>query len=217
MLILQAPTTQNEAINFTNWLCNHYTDVITTLGVILNALYVYYTIRTFRQIKKQTDLQLNAHLSSDIKLIKNITIDAKQNFRTEYINTTLSDSWKKSMQQSFPDLAANTQLFDGNYFSIKFHNYGNTEVKSIDLTIDIEIKNSKTSIEDKKLTPSENKKLTFKINEEIAKGEYVTVPLFPTASFPIYFIKVNTKHTDVRGTIYSSTVMNYSGENDYIQ
>jgi hypothetical protein len=217
MILLQATTTQDEVFHYTTLICSNYTDVITTVGVILNALYVFYTVRTFRQIKKQTDLQLNAHLSADVKLVKNITADAKYNFKNEYIDTTLSDSWKKSMQQSFPDLATDTQLFDGNYFSIKFHNYGNTEVKAIELVVDIEIKNSKSSIENKKLTPIENKKLTFKISEEIAKGEFITIPLFPTASFPIYSIKVTTKHTDVRGTTYPSTVIQYNNENVYIQ
>lgn len=217
MILLQSTATQNEAFHFTTWFCNNYTNIITTIGVILNALYVFYTVRTFIQIKKQTDLQLNAHLSLDLKLVKSISQDPKYNFKYEYIDTSLSDSWKKSMQQSFPDLASDTQLFDGNYFAVKFHNYGNTEIKAIEIIVEIEIKNSKASIENKKLTPLENKKLTFKINEEIAKCEFITVPLFPTASFPIYSIKVTTKHTDVRSTTYPSTVMNYNNANDYIQ
>ncbi|MES2516447.1 MAG: hypothetical protein V4580_20005 [Bacteroidota bacterium] len=217
MILLETTIVAKEGSSLYIWICNNYADILTTLAVILNALYVFYTVRTFRQIKKQTDLQLNAHLSSDIKLVNNLAAENKQICKTQYINTDLSDSWKITMQHSFPDLTSDTQLFDGNYFALKFSNYGNTEIKSIDIQIDILIKNSKNCIENKKLTPSESKQIKFHINEEIAKGESIVVPLFPTASFPIFSVKVTIKHKDVRGTLYPLNVIQHDGENKYIQ
>jgi hypothetical protein len=214
MTILQE-INQLEATEFVYWFSENYVNVIATLVAIINAVYVFYTIKTFREIRKQTDLQLKAHLSFDTKIIKDSEL-TKQNVNKEYLDYTFGNDWKKSMQTAFPELS-DPGLFDGVYYCISIANYGNTEVKQISFDIEIIIENSKTIVDSKKLTAKETKKTSKKVTEVLRKGESIVIPIFSIAAFPIYTVIITGKYIDVRNQEYVITTVIDKKENTYLQ
>lgn len=214
MTLLQA-LNQQEATGFVNWCSVNFMNIITTVAQIINAIYVFYTIKTFREIRKQTDLQLKAHLSFDTKIIKDSEL-TKSNVNTDYLDYSFGNDWKSSMQTAFPELS-DPGLFDGVYYCISIANYGNTEVKQISLDIEIDIENSQNIVDSKKLTAKETKKTTKKITEILRKGDSVVIPVFSIAAFPIYTVRISGKYTDVRNQEYSISTVIDRKENTYLQ
>ena len=214
MILLQV-ISQPEATGFVNWFSINFMNIITTIAAIINAVYVFYKIRTFREIKKQTDLQLKAHLSFDTKIIKDNEL-AKQNINKEYLDYTFGNDWKSSMQTAFPELS-DPGLFDGVYYAISIANYGNTEVKQISFDIEIIIENSKNIVDNKKLTAKETKKTSKNVTEILRKGESLLIPIFSIAAFPIYTVIINGKYIDVRNQEYNIVSIIDKKENTYLQ
>lgn len=193
----------------------NFSDITNIIEVILIGFYVLFTIKTFRQIRQQTDLQLKAYLNFDHDLLSDKQIKA-DSVISDYINGEFANDWKDSMSKAFPNLA-DSDVFDGGYYALKLTNYGNTEIKSFEITAQIEILNSKESIEERKLTPSENKKFEICFNHILKRGESITVPLFSTASYPIFHICTSGKYVDVRGQEYAIGKIQLDGENNHIQ
>lgn len=206
---------QLEAIGIIDWCSVNFMNIITTIAAIINAIYVFYTIKTFREIRKQTDLQLKAHLSFDTKIIKDGEL-TKPNVNKDYLDYSFGNDWKISMQTAFPELS-DPGLFDGVYYCISIANYGNTEVKQISFDIEIIIENSKNIVEIKKLTAKESKKTTLKITEILRKGDSISIPIFSIAAFPIYTVLITGKYTDVRNQEYNISAIIDKKENIYLQ
>ncbi len=214
MTLLQV-INQPETKGFYNWCSDNFMNIITTIAAIINAVYVFYTIKTFREIRKQTDLQLKAHLSFDTKIVKDSEL-GKPNVNKDYFDSSFGSDWKKSMQTAFPELS-DPGLFDGVYYCITIANYGNTEVKQIAFEIEVIIENSKNIVETKKLTAKESKKTTVKVNEILRKSESIIIPIFSIAAFPIYTVLINGKYVDVRNQEYSILTVVDKKENTYLQ
>ena len=214
MILLQA-VNQPEASGFVHWVSTNFVNIIATIAAIINAVYVFYTIKTFREIRKQTDLQLKAHLSVETKIIKDSEL-AKYNVKKDYLDYTFGSDWKKSMQTAFPELS-DPGLFDGVYYCISIANYGNTEVKQISFDIEILIENSKNIVDTKKLTAKETKRTTKKVTEILRKSESILIPIFSIAAFPIYTITIKGKYVDVRNQEYIITTTIDKKENTYLQ
>ena len=214
MTLFQA-INQPEATDFVNWCSVNFMNIITAIAAIINAVYVFYTIKTFREIRKQTDLQLKAHLSFDTKIIKDSEL-TKTNVNKDYLDYSFGNDWKSSMQKAFPELS-DPGLFDGVYYCISIANYGNTEVKQISFDIEIIIENSKNIVESKKLTARELKKTTKKITEILRKGDSIEIPVFSIASFAIYTVQISGKYTDVRNQEYNISTIIDQKENTYLQ
>lgn len=214
MTLLQA-INQPEATGFVNWCSVNFMNIITTVAAIINAVYVFYTIKTFREIRKQTDLQLKAHLSFDTKIIKDGEL-SKPNVNKDYLDYTFGNDWKSSMQTAFPELS-DPGLFDGVYYCISIANYGNTEVKQISFDIEIIIENSKNIVDSKKLTAKETKKTSKKVTEILRKGESIVIPVFSIAAFPIYTVIISGKYIDVRNQEYNISTVIDKKENTYLQ
>lgn len=192
-----------------------YANIIGTIVAIITGGYVYFTIKTFQEIKKQTDLQLNAHLSIEEKIIENIEV-LKPVVLKSYIDNGFSNEWKSSMEKIFPDLS-DPGILDGVYYCLMLSNYGNTEVKEIKLTFELTIENSDQVVQIHKLTPKETKKITRNIKEILRKGETINVPLFSIAAFPLYTIILTGTYTDVRNKTYSIPRTISKKENSYLQ
>ncbi|OFY24556.1 MAG: hypothetical protein A2W98_08950 [Bacteroidetes bacterium GWF2_33_38] len=214
MTILQA-INQPENTGFLNWCSVNFMNIITTIAAIINACYVLYTIKTFKEIKKQTDLQLKAHLSFDTKVFKDSEL-TKPNTNKEYLDLSFGSDWKKSMQIAFPELS-DPGLFDGAYYCIIIANYGNTEVKQISFEIEVIIENSKNIVDTKKLTTKETKNTIIKVNEILCKSASIIIPVFSIAAFPIYTVLINGKYVDVRNQEYSILQIKDKKENKYLQ
>lgn len=194
---------------------NNFSEILSLLEVLLIGIYVVYTKRTFNQIKKQTDSQLNAYLHFDSFLLKEAEIKSNSKINLTAIDDDFNTDWKESMKNAFPELKA-SNIFEGDYYTIKFTNYGNSEVKNLNLEIKITISNSEDSIKNKKLTKSETKTKKITFCELIQKGETIELPLFSTASFPNYIINTNGNYIDVRNTKYNIEPINYSNSNKHL-
>lgn len=202
-------------IEETNFFIKHFSDITSLLEVILVGIYVYFTIKMFQQIKVQTDLQLKAYLNTDDSIINESDLNKKGVEKSE-LDRAFSNDWKESMEKSFPALR-DTGTFDGNYYCLSFTNYGNTEIKEIEICCDIKIQNSQDSVTNRKLTKEENKKYKTIIKQILKKGETVKFPLFSTASFPIFSIVTSGNYKDVRNQKYPFDRQSFSSENAHIQ
>jgi len=192
------------------------------IGTILVVIYVVYTYLTFRQIKKQTDYQQDAYLKTDLIILKEISentpfqvqagkiVMPKNNMKSKYINVELSNKMKGILQ---PIFNFEDNLFEGNYLTLIFTNYGNAEVNKICLKIIVTVNNSKELIDKKMLREKEVQTIEVLINEIVERnGGNLT-----TASFPIYTILVNGEYYDVRNKKYTITGEHFSGENTHLQ
>ena len=202
-------------IEETNFFIKHFSDITSLLEVILVGVYVYFTIKMFRQIKVQTDLQLKAYLHTDDSIMNETDLNSKNVEKSE-LDRSFSHDWKESMEKSFPALSG-TGSFEGSYYCLSFTNYGNTEIKEIEICCDIKIQNSEESVTSRKLTKEDNKIYKTKIKQILKNGETVSYPLFSTASFPIFSIVTTGSYKDVRNQNYPFEKQLYSGENAHIQ
>ena len=204
-----------ETLEQTNFFVKHFSDITSLVEVILIGIYVYFTIKTFNEIKKQTDLQLKAYLNTD-----NSITDEKDFLKKDYDKSVLdrnfNNDWKVSMEKSFPALIG-SGTFDGGYYCLSFSNYGNTEIKNIHIICNIKISNSQESVDTRKLTKEESKVFTKKIKVILKKGETINFPLFSTASFPMFHITTTGKYFDVRNQEYALDKLIYKDENKHLQ
>ncbi len=107
-------------------------------------------------------------------------------------------------------------LYEGNYFTLCFTNYGNAEIKLINITLILEVSNSVELVKSKMLQERETHNLKFSINELVARnGGKISVPLIATASFPIFNIIVNGEYLDFKNKKYQIESFTYSGENTH--
>ena len=202
-------------IEETNFFIKHFSDITSLLEVILVGIYVYFTIKMFQQIKMQTDLQLKAYLNTDDSIMNQSDLNNKVVEKSE-LDRSFSNDWKESMEKSFPALSGSGS-FDGSYYCLSFTNYGNTEIKEIEICCDIKIQNSEDSVTNRKLTKEDNKKYKTKIKQILKKGETVNFPLFSTASFPIFSIVTTGNYKDVRNQNYPLDRQQFSGENAHLK
>lgn len=198
-----------------NFFIKHFSDILRFLEIILIGVYVYFTIKTFNQIKKQTDLQLKAYLNSDDELLNEQDL-GKTNIVKSELDRDFSNDWKAIMEKSFPSLSGSGS-FDGSYYSLSFTNYGNTEIKSISISSNVKIQNSPESIDKKKLVNEDIKVFKTEIKRILKKGETVSFPLFSTAPYPIFTIKTIGKYVDVRNQEYLIEKLIFKGENKHLQ
>ncbi|MDI5894356.1 hypothetical protein [Flavobacterium algoritolerans] len=197
------------------------------IGTILVVIYVVYTYLTFRQIKKQTDYQQDAYLKTDLTILKEINeitsfqiqtgkaITPKNNLINKYINLELSNKMKGILQ---PIFKFEDNLFEGNYLTLIFINYGNAEVNKICLKLIVTVHNSKELIDQKMLREKETQTIEVLINEIVERnGGKLRIPILTTASFPFFFVQVKGEYYDVRNKKYTITEENFNGENLHLQ
>lgn len=196
------------------------------LGTILILVYVFYTYRTFREIKKQNDYQQDAYLNISTLMLKDIqpgTFIQQQpsgafnivnsGVNAKYIDRNLHLKMKEILKKFF---TLDDALFEGNYFTVKLTNYGKTEIKVVKLTLTVTIKHSKELAESKMLKESVTEIIKTNIEEIISRdGGEITIPVISTASFPIYEIKIDGQYEDVRGKTYQILSMTKRGENKH--
>lgn len=200
------------------------------VGTVLVAVYVIYTYRTFAQIKKQTDYQQDAFLRMDSSVVSSLEESHDQSgsarsvsgrlliasrsrrYNLNYVQKDLSVRLKGILRPIFSNFDAN--IFEGNYFTLTFTNYGNAEVNSIQLDITVVIRNSDELVREKMLKPVETTNSCVNIKEVVGRnGGSITVPLISTAAFPSYEIRVKGRYTDIRNKSYDLTSVLDKGEN----
>ena len=201
-------------------------------GTAMLIIYVIYTYKSFRQIKRQTDYQQDAYLSIETKILndspvlpttenQNKIINRQyynqQNYFSisKYIDYELSRRMKDILK---PFFKFEDNIYEGNFYSIILKNHGNADVSKVIVTLSITVKNSQELIEKKMLRPSEQRSKKVVINEIVARnGGTIQIPLLPTASFPIYSIITHYEYYDIRNKKYTHPSTEYSGENPHLQ
>ena len=200
------------------------------IGTALVVIYVIFTYKTFRQIKKQTDYQQDAYLKVEPIIVKEIAsqveqgsytviegklIQAKYGLPTKYMNSELSSKMTGILK---PIFSFDDNLFEGNFYTISLTNYGNAEVNKIIIHLTISVLNSKELIDKKMLREKEVQEIKIEIPEIIARnGGKLKIPLLSTAAFPIYTILLQGEYFDVRNKKYIISEFKMSGQNSHFQ
>lgn len=200
------------------------------VGIIMIVFYVFYTYKTFRQIKKQTDYQQDAYLTVEAVIMKDFQQSTQQTLPLSNINERVLIRRRNPTKNNYlnTDIAAKMTdilkplfrlddgLFEGNYYTLCFTNYGNAEVKRININLTIEISNSKELITKKMLQEKEIHKLKFCINELVARnGGKINIQLIATASFPIFTITYKGDYLDFKNKKYQIEESTLDGENTH--
>jgi hypothetical protein len=200
------------------------------IGIIMIVFYVVYTYKTFRQIKKQTDYQQDAYLTVETIIMKDLQQQAQSTLPVSSLNERVFIRRRNSITNKYlnteipakmtdilkPLFKLDDGLYEGNYYTLSFTNYGNAEVKRINVSLTIEISNSKELVTKKMLQEKETHKLKFCINELVARnGGKVNIPLIATASFPIYNITFKGDYFDFKNKKYLLEGSIIDGENTH--
>jgi len=178
---------------------------LTALTTLLWAIYVYYTVKTFREIKKQTDLQIQAFMLVIAK--KQGGPREKSIFQQEA--RALADKWGEIITRHTGD----TNIGEKN-LSLTLNNKGRTGISWWKLTVHVEIE------------PGEFLKKRFNIGGEIktwsiqSSGssdfidaeQSIDVPVIPLSSFPISKFKFSIEYLDMRGVRYTTMAGDTSTE-----
>ncbi len=204
-------------------------EIAQIVGAILVMIYVIYTYKTFRQIKKQTDYQQDAYLRVEPTIEKEIskgatTIKVKDGrpvvlssresgLTSKYLEKTIPDQMKATLK---PIFSLKDNLYEGNYFTLELTNFGNSEINEINVIMDMIISNSDELVEKRMLKKEEEHNFEFEIKEAIqgSRGK-IKIPLISTAAFPIYEMYITGTYTDVRGKTYPIHPISFTGENDH--
>ncbi len=198
------------------------------IGTIMVVIYVVYTYKTFKQIKKQTDYQQDAYLKVESFLYNDIDSETQSNelntiiirkqgvrdrIITRYIQTELSKKMANILQ---PIFKFDSNLFEGNFYTVSFINYGNAEVNKVSLNISITINNSKELVDKRMLQNKYVEDIEIEINEIIERnGGRIRIPILSTASFPIFSINLSGEYFDVRNKKYFISNQSFNGENPH--
>ena len=199
------------------------------LGTVLIAAYVIYTGMTFKQIKRQTDYQQDAYLRIDPKIIKEAITNRPPNsiykigtkqfispsgeYYTKYIQRDLQEKFKGTLQ---PIFKFDDSVFEGNYYTLIFTNYGNAEVVKIVLNLNIEVRNAKPVSDSKVLKEAESQAIKLQIEELVGRsGDSIKVPILPTAAFPIFKISTKGEYYDIRNKKYIIPTIITEGLNEH--
>ena len=225
MIFLQVVT--NTTSNWKSYL-QDANQIAQIIGTIMVVIYVVYTYKTFRQIKKQTDYQQDAYLKVEPIIIKDLTsqtdttgfqilegkiVYEKQNLTTQYLNTDLSNKLTGILK---PIFNFEDNLFEGNFYTVILTNYGNAEVNKIVLKVTICVLNSKELIDKRMLREKETQELKIEIPEIVGRnGGKLRIPLLPTAAFPFYNISLQGEYFDVRNKKYIINNIELKGQNNH--
>lgn len=176
--------------SFINFL-NENNGVLTGLSTMFWGIYVYFTIKTFKEIKKQTDLESKAFVV--ISAHKDTTIPKDKSFlqfKDSY------EKWKGILTRNLPDVNINeTTLI------LKLANKGKSDIHEWSLKVFAQID------PDEYLTSECN--ISGEVVETViesngadhymASGEDLCIPIAQLAVYPIIEFCWELNYTDVKG------------------
>jgi len=224
MIILQTLT---DTVPIWRQALQDFNQLAQIIGTILIIIYVVYTYKTFRQIKKQTDYQQDAYLRIDtmiipelptkkeglVKLSEGKLVFGGTALAEKYIHHDFPNKMKSILQ---PIFRFEDNLFEGNYFVVVLTNYGNAEVNDVKLQLSVTIKNSKELVDGKMLREKELQTVKVEIKEMIGRnGVQTKIPLLSTAAFPYFEINLTGEYFDVRNKKYNINSITIVGENTH--
>jgi len=189
---------------FLEWL-KHYYPLLNWLTVILIAFYVYYTIKTFREIKRQTDLQYEAFLVV-ASLIKEDEFSEK-----EVINEPIQklyNKWRDIITKHIPDA-----IQAESYLVLELANKGKSDIIYWEINVNVSVSPGRY-LETKYNISGENKNWSIKYSghkENISPDNRINVPIAILGAFPSAEFTWELKYTDTRDVSYQR----FAGDNSY--
>lgn len=179
-------------------------EILTLISTGLWALYVYYTHRTFKEIKKQTNLYHGALLRvTPIINNKSIAIEGFSKAANDEYNF-----WKGLLE-------GNNVKYNKNpsHLELVIANRGRSDVISWQVFIEIEVESGG------KIQNEIKRKVNWYIDSKISQyipfednEDKIKIPIVLTNAFPKYIIRGNIKYSDIRNEEYTSGFQTFIGE-----
>jgi Ca2+/Na+ antiporter len=172
---------QNNQIQF-------WSLIATLVTTLLWGVYVYFTIKTFNQIKKQTDLQSRAFLLATPKVsseIQSVKIDSKA--------IELKDKWHRILENNLP-----TSINENRIFELELTNRGKSDIISWEIDLVARIDEG-MYLNEKFGIYGETTDWIIKSNSEqtIAPNQTIKVPIILVGDFPKVFINWTISYSDL--------------------
>lgn len=185
---------ENYFVTFLCWL-QKIEPLFLFLTVILMAVYVYCTIKTFREIKRQTDLQSEAFLVVAARSIPEINEGTKLIADAQAI----SDKWRNILQKQLPDAIQNEDFLE-----LEFSNRGKSDVIDWKITITVNISAEKFLAKTYNIA-GETKTWVQNYSgykDNIPTDTKIKVPIAGLGVFPSAEFRWQIEYTDIRNIKY---------------
>lgn len=172
-----------------------WTLVLTALSTLLWGVYVYFTIKTFSQIKKQTDLQSRAFLLVTPRLNSD-TSDTV----IDIAAAKLKEKWHGILENNLA-----TALSENRIFEIELINRGKSDIISWSIELTITINEGKYLNTKFGITGEVTKlKIVSKSDQTIAPNQSIKVPIIQVGDFPNIVFSWNILYKDLMEGEYHS-------------
>lgn len=178
---------------------NIITAAATLATSILTGIYIYYTRKSFLEIKKQTDNQIRAYLFSSIE-----TSTEKAASDTLF---DIRNNYDESIKRLLPDQSkSETNL------TIKLKNRGKTDICWWKITLNIDI-NVGQYLKEMHLNDDKHSiaKEGCTSKDVIQPEESINVSIGNMGYIPKAFLSWNIEYKDIHGNVYTE----FSGDKDY--
>jgi hypothetical protein len=179
----------------------NWTDALTAISssasVILTGAYVLLTLRTFREIKKQTDLQSDAFL---IVSAKEGPGDPDGRSQAACEMTGASDKWLEILQANVPDAAQNAPRD----IVLILTNVGKTDVVEWTISGELDVQPGKQLRRERNIS---GERLAWDVRSAdsshvVWREKSVTVPIARVQMFPLATMSWKISYVDARGKAY---------------
>jgi Ca2+/Na+ antiporter len=174
-----------------------WTLVATITTTLLWGIYVFFTIKTFKQIKKQTDIQSRAFL-----LVKpNFSIDTENK---KIINSTairLKDKWNEILNNNLEKT-----IIEKKFFNLSLINRGKSDITKWEISISVEIKEGKYLNENFSINGEKaDWIIKSKTHQTIEPGKDLDIPIISVGDFPEITISWKISYTDLMNNTYCTS------------
>jgi len=184
-------------INFLEFL-NKNQGFLSFLSTILWGVYVYYTIKTFIQIKRQTDLQMDANLLIESQMGDN----QSAMLRCPSESIQLHNKWSEIIKR----LPRGSELSDRRQcLELKLRNRGKSDIIKWQIKVTAQI-NPSTCLQENYNTTSETSEWIVSSRDAsnyICAGEDIKVLIAVTGMYPKAQFSWTIKYLDSRGKTYN--------------
>lgn len=175
----------------TNTLQNKWIELLT---LVLWGVYVWFTIKTFNQIQKQTELQSRAFL---VVAFSEIAIPDTHTFSP--VTYQMHQKWRQILSAHLPSINSTPQALN-----LRFTNRGKSDIVDWEINVSLKIEPG-DHLRNQRNTDGDVLTFTLKSQSSdiIAPGESKDVILMPYGYYPSVIVKWNIKYTDIMDGTYT--------------
>jgi|GEM_PF-2073702 hypothetical protein len=170
--------------------------LIEILTLILWGIYVGFTIKTFNQIKRQTELQSRSFLvvtPNFSDYLDGIVFTGEPN--------DMFIKWKQILNSNLPEVECKPQIL-----RLKFTNRGKSDITQWELIVKVKVV-AGVYLKNQFNTQGSNFEFSLKSQSSdiIPPGEFVDITVMPFGSYPQVIITWVIKYSDIMNGNYTST------------